>query len=226
MDSTGTQFANTFFLIIMLLPLAPVLLVFLSGKYDAEPLNFLVLVCLLDLMKGLSDRLSILNTDNQHVIINIVSLLEWVALIQLFKTSMSPFVRRGLNIFLVAFLSSLLTYFFLEGWERHSPVLDTLEGGVMIGVIIVSILPLIRHRMLQIFRSPLFWIAGGTLFYLLLFILVEWAGPCCQPGTDMPTAENSILLSIAGLIRYGLYFQAVLVCRRPGAGEEVRDWGA
>jgi len=214
MQPTSNSFANTFYLIIALLPLAPVLLVFLQKKYDATPMNFLVIVCLLGLVKGLPDRFPLLNTDNQYITRNIISLLELVAYIQLFKTVMSPTWRAGLNIFLVAFLSSLLTYFFLKGWERRSPGLDILESGVMVGVIIVSLLSLVRSRILQIFQSPLFWIAGGSLFYFMLFMLVEGSGPCCMPAGMTPNAEYSILLSIAGLIRYGFYIGAVLVCPR------------
>jgi|GEM_PF-717124 len=225
MDSTGSSFANFFFLFITLLPLAPALLVFLSRKYDAVPLNILVLVCMLDLIKGLLDRFPLSHVDNQYIILNIVSLLEWMALILLFKSGVSPPVRRSLHVFLVGYLSSLVTYYFSTGWDRHSLLLVSVQDGILIGVIIVCMLPLIRHRLLQIFRSPFFWIATGSLFYFLLVILMGWAGPCCLPGSGRPTAENSILLSIAGLFRYVLYFQAVLVCRPAGSAEEVRDWG-
>jgi len=45
--------------------------------------------------------------------------------------------------------------------------------------------------------------AGGTLFYLLIILLLEWV------SSTSFGVENSIFLSLAALVRYLLYTLAV-----------------
>ena len=111
-------------------------------------------------------------------------MLELILLTQLFKPLLSRKTKDLLNILLVAFLSAIITYFSLEGWS-----LDLSRRWIPFRMALhhrhdqlVSLPPLMKATNLRIFQSPLFWIAGGTLFYFLIFTLLEWVGPCCLPA--------------------------------------------
>lgn len=213
MFTTGNTFTDALLLITSFLPLIPAALIFFSKNSGESPLNLLLVICLLNFIQGLIKACTPFGFENQYITNNILSLLELILLTQLFKPLLSRKMKDVLNILLVAFLSAIITYFSLEGWSLDYPGLDTLQNGIIIGVILVSLPPLMKATNLRIFQSPLFWIAGGTLFYFLIFTLLEWVGPCCLPAPRSLPAEKMIFLGIAGLIRYVLYILAALVPR-------------
>jgi len=160
------------------------------------------------------------NVVNQNVINNICYLIELVLLTCLFKPILTKTIRNVLAIILVAFISSLLTWLSVKGWNNNSTSLATLQNGMLIGMILLSLPPLVRAKGLDIFRSSLFWIAGGTLFYLLILLLLEWLTPGCILSPDTLDTENRVFLSLAALIRYLLYTLAVLPGRDEIPAEE------
>jgi hypothetical protein len=210
MFKTGNPVADFFLLMeTCFLPLVTVLLILLRKNQLREPLNLLLLLCLFLSIAGLF-LLMPLNDDNQRVIQNVFSLFEFILLIQIFKTNLDGITKYRLNILMVAFLSATVTYFSLKGWGISNLPLNTLKNAILVGVILLSILPLISVSNLTIFQSPLFWIAGGTLFYLLLIILMEWVSDYCLPAPLSNSLEKMIFLSIAGFIRYLFYILASL----------------
>lgn len=213
MFKTGNNFINYLLLAAAFLPLLPVILIFLRKIYLKEQLNFLMIVCLLNFIEGLISRIPLLTSERQPIINNLFSLLELIALTQLFKPTLSSGTRNIFNIFLISFLSVILTYFSLKGWGISSIELDTLQSCIIIGVILLSLPSLIRGTDLHIFESPLFWIAGGTLFYFLIFILLQWVGDSYLSISRSPDIEKMIFLAIAGFIRYSLYTLAILFYR-------------
>jgi hypothetical protein len=141
---------------------------------------------------------------DQAVIGNICYPIELILFALLFRPVLSRPLRYTLTIFLAAFLSSLLTWLSVQGFSSSGPVLQTIELGVFLALNLVCLLPLIYSNALDIFQSPLFWIAGGTVFYLLIVLLLEWITPL-TPASP----ENSIFLFLAALVRYALYTLAV-----------------
>jgi len=211
MLKTGNTFIDYLLVAIRFLPLLPVLLIFFKKLYLKEPLNFLLILCLLDFVAGLIRQSAILNAGHQSVVNNVFFILEWILLSQLFKATLSGKIREQLNIFLIIVLSILFTFYSLRGWDFNSPLLNTLQGCLILAVVFLSLPPLVRNSGLHVFGSPLLWIAGGCLFYYPIFILLEWLGtgwlPLCQCPADM---EKLAMLSIAGFVRYVLYTMAVL----------------
>jgi len=211
MVKTGNTFIDYLLLIITFIPLVPALLIIFQKDHSKAPFNILMVLCILDFIKGFSYQASLLDPINQNIITNIISLLELILFIQLFKNTLEKKIKDALKIFQIAFLSSVFTWFSIKGWGQNNMILDSLLNGVLISVLLLSLPPLIRERDLGILRSPLFWIAGGTLFYLLIALLLEWIGPCCKIISGPVYTEDYVFLSIAALIRYLLYLLAILV---------------
>ncbi|MHA4809294.1 hypothetical protein ACX0G9_14375 [Flavitalea flava] len=208
MFKTGNNFADYFLIVNTFLPLIPVALLALRKNFGKEPLNFLMVICLINFLEGLVRGTPSLNNDNQTITTNIFSLAELILLFQLFKTTLKGKLKEALNILGAALLAGTITYFSVKGWGYESMELSTLQNGFLIGVILLILPPLVRSTDLFIFDSPLFWIAGGTLFYFFLFILLEWTSPFSI--TSFPNAEKMTLLIIASIIRYVFYILAVL----------------
>jgi hypothetical protein len=221
MFKTGNTSADYFLLAVTFLPLLPVILLFVRKIQVKEQLNFLMIVCLLNFIGGLIREEALLDAQKQSIVNNLFSLLELIAITQLFKPVLNARTKNLFNIFLISFLSVLLTYFSIKGWAVSSIGLDTLQNGIIIGVVLLSLPPLVRSIALYIFEFPLFWIAAGTLFYFLIFILLEWVDGRYLSPSGSPDTEKMIFLAIAAFIRYLLYSLAILFCRpfRPTAAD-------
>lgn len=219
---TGNGFLGYFVIITAFIPLMPVLLVIIRRSYRKEPLNFLTIICLLGFLKALFALAPSLNPENQAIIHNIFSLLLFGLFVQLFKSSLAAPLQYLLTIFLAAFLSSVITYGAIKGWDLGHFPLDGLLSGILALLIFVCLPSIVQSARWQVFHAPLFWIAGGTLFYLLIFLLLEWTGPFLPMPVPPPDPEKALFLAIADFIRYFLYVVAVLACRqeKPEAGAE------
>jgi hypothetical protein len=213
MFKTGNSFIGYFLMMAIFIPLVPVILGLIRGIYGKEPLNLLMNICLLSFLEGLLGAIPSLNAENQSIIHDIFSLLIFLLLVRLFRPYLSVPLKSRLNIFLAAFLSFIITYGAVKGWGPGRFPLDALLSSVLVLIILLSLPSIVQTGHWQIFRSPVFWAAGGTLFYLLLFLLLEWTGPCCWPLTPSLNPETKLFLSVTDLIRYLLYIVAVLAYR-------------
>jgi hypothetical protein len=206
MPKTGDPFIDYLLIIAGFLPLLPVIFIFLKKAYLREQLNFLMIVCLLNFMQGMLLRFAHLGTENQHIIINIFPLPELVLLALLFQPPPGKKIKDLLTILLVAFLSVTVTYFSLKGWGTPGRQFEMIESTAIIAVILLRMPSLILASNLDIFQSPLFWIAGGSLFYFLINVLLA--------AVDSPKDDGQLLfMTTAGAIRYLLYLVAVLVAK-------------
>lgn len=194
---------------ITFLPLLPALLIFVRKLYGQEPFNFLVVICLLSFLRSFTG-LAPLTQENQFLTNKIFALLLFLFFILAFRANLNGKLRYGMNLLLTAFLSVLFTYWSLKGWGGASPVADTLLNGFLAVVIGISFSKIIRDDELGVFRSPLFWMEAGTLFYILLSLLLEGVGPCCGALAGPPDPEKRLLLGLADLVRYLSYLAAVL----------------
>jgi hypothetical protein len=213
MFKTGNSFMGYFLMVTTFLPLVPVILVFLRRIYLKEPFHFLMIICLLGFLDGLIRVSPSLNIDNQYIVHYAFSLLLFLLFVQLFKPYLGTSLKYLLSIFLAAFLSAIITYGTVKGWGVRPFPIDILLSCALSAIILLALPSIVQAGQLQVFRSPLFWIAGGTLFYLLLFLLLEWIGPCCLPFTPPLDQEKMLFLSIADLVRYLLYVVAGLTYR-------------
>jgi hypothetical protein len=212
MFKTGNAFIDNCLTSASFLPLLPAFLIILKKMYLKEPMNFLMIVCLLNFLAGGIRQLDLLNANGQAVVNNIFALLEMIFMILLFRPGLSSQAKNAVNVFLIAFFSVMLTYFVLRGWGNCNVTIDTVAAFIIAVIIGLSLPPLIRNSHMYILQSPLIWIAGGTLFYFFTLILLEWVGGSCYlPVNRAPDTEKMILLAIAGLVRYLLYVGAILV---------------
>jgi hypothetical protein len=217
MFNPGNSFADHLFIAITFLPLLPAMLILFQKSYSREPLNLLLIICLANFIRDLPIHLYMLAPGNQHIIDNIFYPIELVLFAILLRTTLPKYIRDIQTIVLVAYISSLLTWLTIEGWNTGNPGLEIIQSGVLIGLLLISLPFLVQYKGLDIFRSPQFWIAGGTLFYFLLLFLLQCV-TACRPLL----AEDKILLSITTLIRYTLYMPAALYGRETVPAEEKR----
>ena len=139
----------------------------------------------------------------------VLSLLLFIFSFLLFRSNLGGRLRYSLNLLLSAVVSSVCTYWTLRGWNDGSLAIDLLFCGVLIVLLGISLRKIFRNDELGVFRHPLFWIEGGTLFYLLLFLLLEGVGKGGVLTAVAPDPEKKLFLGLASLVRYCSYLVAL-----------------
>jgi peptidoglycan/LPS O-acetylase OafA/YrhL len=191
------------------LPLIPLLLIFGRKLYGQEPFSYLAVICLLSFLEGITIAYSPVQPD-LAILHKIFAILLFLLLIQAFRGSLGTKAQYGLSILLAALVSGLLTYWSVTHWDTDSPGADILLNLVLAAVLAVSGFVIVNDSELRIFRSPLFWIGAGTLFYMIISGLVQEIAEWCQPQVPMQYGEKKLFLNIADGVRYLFYIIAVL----------------
>jgi hypothetical protein len=204
-----------FRIVITFLPLVPVLFIIGRKLYLQEPLNYLAVICLLEFLEGVQWMAYPLNKEEQFLTDKLFSLVLFLLFIQAFRFQLKNKLRYGLDLSLTAVVSVVLTFWSIKGWQENTPGISLLLNGFTTIVILLCLPAVVRHGQLLVFQSPLFWIGGGTLFYLLLSLLLAGIsfGNSRAPGLADP--EKQFFLELAGLAKYMLYTVAALSYRQP-----------
>jgi hypothetical protein len=201
-------------IVIAVLPLLSALLIFGRRLYLQEPLNFLLTISLLSFFKGMLDLCWPLTKENQYVLSKLFSLALLLLLVPCFRPAFNNRSRYMLDITLTALLSFAITAWSLMGWTKAIPAIDT-TLNVFVALLILTSLPtVIRNGALGVLQSPRFYIGTGTLFYILLYLLVEGIGSCCRPLASPPDPDKHLFVLLAEGVKY-LFYAAAAALTRP-----------
>jgi hypothetical protein len=204
MFKTGNVSVDFFSQVTVFIPLLPVVIILLRGTYRKDILTFLLILCLTNCIGSLLPRISKATNGPQIAIQHLFSFIEFIILTQIFKPEISGRLRKFLDILLIAFISSALTYYLLEGVDQNGVGISRIQDLIIIIISLINLFKLIRNSDLDIFSLPLFWISVGTLFYFVVANIMEAAG-CCSVLSISTITDKILLLNIANLIRYFFY---------------------
>jgi hypothetical protein len=219
MLKTGNTFIDLFSLARVFAPLLPVLILFLRKTYQKDVLTYLLILCLIEFIGGtvalLARESPTLESSSRHVF----SLLELVLLGQIAKTVVSARLGAIIDSILVAFTSSLLTFYLLKGVDRGESGIAFIEYGIMLLFMAAALAELVQADSMAIFQKPIFYIACGALFFSMVAALLEGISLCCPTVSMEAAGDKAILLDIADLVRYFFFVGAALCFRPPGGSD-------
>ena len=201
------------------LPLFPFILIFFKQAYRNDALNFLMILCLLNFIKNILLFIPHLILINENIINNIFALPELIILILIFKSLFAGKIKNIITVFLIAFLSSLFTYYLLNGIVKKNEAINFLEELIVLIITIIALFELISNNDMNIFKNPVSWIAVGTTFYYSVFLLIK----ILNASTQINSASNTdaqIILNIACVARYIFYTLAPLFYKRQNYNPE------
>lgn len=201
-------------IVIAFLPLFSALLIFGRKLYLQEPLNFLLTICLLSFFKGMLDLYYPLTKENEYVISKLFSLALLLLLVPCFRPDFTGRSRYILDLSLAALLSFAITSWTLLGWNKAIPAIDAILNTYIALLILASLPMVIRNGALQVLQAPRFYIGGGTLFYILLYLLLEGLGSCCRPIASPPDPDKHLFVLLAEGVKY-IFYAAAAVLTRP-----------
>jgi hypothetical protein len=210
MPKTGNTFTDIFSVLSMIFPLLLAGIIFIKKIYRNESLNFLMILCLLNFVKNFLLTVPQLDHASQNTIATIFGLIEFLILIQLSKQGLPEKINSIANIFLIAFLSVIITFYLLEGINHRIYAFDILQTTIIIFVSILCLAQLIERNNLNILNEPLFWISMGSLFYFSVSILMDALSWYYAEMTKESIAEKEILMGIGNAVKYFFYLIAAL----------------
>jgi len=211
MLKTGNTIIDFFSQVVIFFPLLPVVVIFLRGIHQKETLNYLIILCLLNFSQDIALQTLQVKYVNQSSIRHIFSLLEFIVIIQIFKLSAKGKFKEMINIFTIAILSAIVTYYLIKGSDQKKVLLDVLKNLFIIMLTTYSLVAIVQQENLRIFYAPIFWIAIGTLFYFVTALLVDTIDECCPQLHNPIATDKMLLLNVASLARYFFYTLATLL---------------
>jgi hypothetical protein len=214
MVKTGISIPEIFSWIAILLPVIPILIIFIRRTWQQEIMIFLGALCLLSFLQHLMIYIPKLVPLNSTSVNSVFGLGEFALLLYLFKMTIEPtWLREIIHTVLISFLSVAITTYALQGTETHSFALAMTAAFILLSVAVIALLQLIRDKQLFIFQSPMFWIAGGNICYFSMFILTGFVGSQ-EKGTLALQQEKMILLSVINSIRVIFFIVAAYTARQ------------
>jgi len=100
MLKTGNIIIDFFSQVAIFFPLLPVLMIFLRGIYQKEAFNYLMILCLLNFSQDIALQTLEVKYIDQSSIRHIFSLLEFIVIIQIFKSVLQGKFKEMVNILL------------------------------------------------------------------------------------------------------------------------------
>src|SRR4030095_7170209 len=190
----------------LLLPLIPAFIIFFRRAFDQESLNYLVILCLLLFIEQVVLRIPQFSAIDPNKVQPAFRLGEFVVLFWLYRSTLQHnWIKELLSYFLVGFASVVITIFVNRGIDAYAVNIDMAESIVLVLLSILVLFQLIRIQYLFIFQSPLFWIAGGSLCFYLMAVIIEFmSGNAMFIWQDKESGKEVLLLgfSIVRLIFY------------------------
>lgn len=217
MVQTGTSIPLVLSLLAILLPLAPILIIFARRNRQQDIMIILGAVCLLSFLNHLMVYIPKLVPGNISFINGIFELGEFALLLYLFRQVIeTALIRDLLYTILIAYLSVAITIFVLREVERYAFSVSMAGAVILLSASIITLVQLIRDKQLFIFQSPMFWIAGGNICYFTMYLLTGLV-VAQGKGSSGQQQEKMILLSIIHDIR-GAFFIIAALCVIPAKG--------
>ena len=225
MPKTGIGLLEILSLVAILLPLIPVFIIFISKTYKEDVLALLMGLCLVSFIQNLIlyvprfVPLDVLFIRASFHLINYIILLLLLQLVVEGK-----WLREGIKIVLVSFVSVVITIYSTRGIPTYLGNIETAQALLMIVLNVVVLLQLIKRHDIFIFFSPMFWIAGGTFFYYSMFLLTQSLPEYKAIVQGEPQQQKRVLLLVIMLIQFVFYTIAAAVAANKNQDERIMTY--
>lgn len=208
---TGNPFSDLLTLLTLALPLMSVCFILFRKEYTNESLTLVMLLCLFHFIQRLLIQYNSLLELNSPILYNVFNAAEFLLLAAIFRSNVSSSKRFRIVIhsFVIAYFSSTITYFAIEGMDADQYLLRIIQNGLVIclmGFVIYH--QYIRPQQMPM-QTPLFWISLGTIFFFAFSLFWESGRQYLFSKADAgnPMAQNFVKMSV--VIRFMVYTIAI-----------------
>jgi hypothetical protein len=212
MEKTGIGLIEILALVAILLPLIPVLIIFISKTYKQDVLALLMGLCLVSFIQNLILYIpSFVPLDILFVRASF-QLITFIILLLLLKLVIKEkWLHEAMKILLVSFVSVVITIYSTKGIFSYLGKIELVQALLLILLTLIALFQLIRSQDIFIFLSPPFWISGGTLFYYSMFLLTQSIPEYNPMLTGQQHPQKQVLLLIIIFIQFVFYIIAAII---------------
>jgi hypothetical protein len=212
MVKTGGSIFIVLPLVVMLLSLLPVCILFVRKVAVSAILNGLKILCLLVILQYLTLYFI---QPGSPVLQTGFKLAEFTLAFYLFKLMMTSSQGKDImNMFLVSFLSVVITIYSLKGIMAFPRTMMIIQAAVLTLLAFIVLFHLISNRHIVLVNEPAFWIAGGLLCYFGMVVFIE---AIAGNQSDLPQQiqqEKDLIITVADMLRMIIFAVAAGVAEK------------
>lgn len=199
MVKTGGSLFIALPLVVMLLSLLPVCILFVRKVAVSAILNVLRILCLFTIVQYLTLYFI---QPGSPALQNSFKLAEFTLVFHLFKLIMTS--RQGkdiMNMFLVSFLSVVITIYSLKGVMAFPGIMIVVQAAILTLLAFIVLFQLISNRHIVLVNEPAFWIAGGLLCYFGMVVFMEAIAGNQSDLSQQIQREKELIIMVADMMR-------------------------
>jgi hypothetical protein len=216
MVKTGGSIFIALSLVVMLLSLLPVCILFVRKVAASAILNVLRILCLFVFLQYLT--LYFLQPGGPALQTGFKLAQFTLAFYALKLIVPSPQGKDILNMFLVSFLSVIITIYSLKGITAYNGIIGTIQAALLTTLALIVLFQLISNRHIVLVNEPAFWMAGGLLCYFGMVVFME-AITADQSDLSQPIQQQKqLIITVADMLRMIFFIVAVSVNRKTANG--------
>jgi hypothetical protein len=224
MPKTGIGLLQILSLVAILLPLVPVFIIFISKTYKEDVLALLMGLCLVSFIQNLILYVPrFVQLDVLFIRASFHLFTYTILLLLLQLVIEGKWLREGLKLLLVSFVSVVITIYIIGGISTYLGNIEIAQALLMIALNFIALLQLIRRHDIFIFLSPMFWIAGGTFFYYSMFLLTQ-SLPDYNTILPAESQQKKVLILVIIVIQFVFYIIAATVAANKRGDEKTTTY--
>ena len=203
------------------LPFLTAMIIFYRRSFKEVTLTLLMLLSSLLFAKNILFTFSAFDKGTSTIYQSLFEAWEFVLLVLIFRSAFQQSIsKEWINYLLVGFLSVIGTLYATQTNTDYLLPIAMTEASLLVLLSLLTLLILIRNQFIFIFHSTLFWIAGGTLFYMSMILAAELVG---RYGwfNEYKESEKQLLLAAFGIVRLIFYLVAALIRQ---SRQQEEDW--
>jgi hypothetical protein len=213
MVKTGGSIFIALPLVVMLLSLLPVCIFFVRKVAASAILNVLRILCLFVFLQYLT--LYFLQPGLPFGQTGF-KLAEFTITFFLFKLMMTSMQGKDLmNMFLVSFLSVVITIYTLKGITAYTGIINIIQAALLTGLALILLFQLISDRHIVLVNEPAFWMAGGSLCFFGMVLFMEAIAGYQSDLRQQIQHEKDLIITVADMLRMIFFIVAASVGSPP-----------
>ena len=206
MVKTGGSIFIALSLVVMLLSLLPVCILFVRKVPLKAVFILLKILCIFVFFQTIT--LNFIQPGSVLIETGF-KLAEFSLVFYLFKLMMvSNQGKHMMTMFLVSFLSVLITIYAVKGITAFSEIITVVQAGILTLLAIIILIQLINNRRIEMTSEPVFWITGGLLCYFGMVLFMEALAGYDLNLSQQIQNEKNLVLSLANIIRFAFFIVA------------------
>ena len=212
MVETGGSIFIALSLAIMLLALLPVCALFVRKVPPRAVFNVLNFLCLFVFLRHCS--LTFIQPGSQ-LIFKGFQLAEFALAFYLLKLMMIK--GRGkelMNMFLVSFLSVIITIYALKGITAFTKAITVIQAVTLTAAALIILLQSISNRQLTWGDEPVFWITGGLLCHYGMVLFMEIIAVYDAGLSQQIQQEKNLVLMGTEIIQLAFFSVAAIMASK------------